>query len=92
MIAAIVVPLGSYSIFSTTDCLDDEDAAGFDGEAFEATALEAAVDFGRVGALFVTGRPAVRDDLRAVFADFDFDLLVTIWLSLGVNDSIMCCH
>jgi hypothetical protein len=33
--------------------------------------------------LLLTGRPAVRDDLRAVFADFDFDLLVTIWLSLG---------
>jgi hypothetical protein len=39
MIAAIVAPFGWYSIFSTTDCLDDEDAAGFDGAAFEATAL-----------------------------------------------------
>jgi len=26
------------------------------------------------------------------FADFDFDLLVAIWPSSGVNDSIMCCH
>jgi hypothetical protein len=78
MIAAIVVPFGSYSIFSTADCLDDEAAAGFDETAFEAAALVAAVGFGRVGALLLAGCFAERDDLRADFADFDFDLLVAI--------------
>ena len=29
----------------------------------------------------MAGRFTVRDDLRAVFADFDFDLLVAIWFS-----------
>src|ERR1700732_1640849 len=68
MIAAIVTPFGSYSIFSTADCLDDEDAGDFDVAAFEATAF-AAGGFGRAGALLLTGRFAVRDDLRAVLAD-----------------------
>jgi hypothetical protein len=93
MIAAIVVPLGSYSIFSTADCLDDEDAGDFDkAAAFEAAVLVAAVGFGRAGALLLTGRFTLRDDLRAVFANFDFDRLVAIGLSLGINDSIKCCH
>jgi hypothetical protein len=79
MIAAIVVPLGSYSIFSTADCLDDEDEGNFNEvAAFEAAVLVAAVGFGRAGALLLTGRFTLRDDLRAVFADFDFDLLVGI--------------
>jgi hypothetical protein len=80
MIAAIVAPFGSYSIFSTADCFDDEDAGDFDDAAFETTA---AVGFDRVGTLLLAGCFTVRDDLRAVFADFDFDLLVAIWLSLG---------
>src|SRR3984893_17062675 len=83
MIAAIVVPFGSYSIFSTADCFDDEDAGDFDDAVFEAAALVAAVGFDRVGTLLLAGRFTVRDDLRAVFANFDFDLLVAIWLSLG---------
>jgi hypothetical protein len=83
MIAAIVVPFGSYSIFSTADCLDDEDAGDFDDAAFEATALVAAVGFDRAGTLLLAVCFTVRDDLRAVFADFDFDLLVAIWLSFG---------
>ena len=91
MTAAIVVPFDSYSIFSTADCLDDEGAGDFDNAAFE-TALVAAVGFDRVGRLLLTGRFTVRDELRAVFADFDFDLLVGIWLSTGGNDSIMCWH
>src|SRR5580704_8689249 len=66
MIAAIVVPFGSYSIFSTIDCLDDEDACDFDGATFEA-ALVVAVSFGRAG-LLMAGRFTVRDDLRAVLA------------------------
>jgi hypothetical protein len=45
-----------------------------------------------VGTLLLTGRFTVRDDLRVVFADFDFDFLVAIWLSTGGNDSIMCWH
>ena len=92
MIAAIVVPFGSYSIFSTADCFDDEDAGDFDDAAFETAALVAAVGFDRVGTLLLAGCFTVRDDLRAVFADFDFDLLVAIWLSLGINDSITCWH
>src|SRR6202049_4816769 len=83
MIAAIVVPFGSYSIFSTADCFDDEDAGDFDDAAFETAALVAAVGFDRVGTLLLAGCFTVRDDLRAVFANFDFDLLVAIWLSLG---------
>jgi hypothetical protein len=92
MIAAIVVPFGSYSIFSTADCFDDEDAGDFDDAAFETAALVAAVGFDRIGTLLLAGCLTVRDDLRAVFADFDFDLLVAIWLSLGINDSIGCWH
>src|ERR1700737_4295802 len=92
MIAAIVVPFGSYSIVSTADCLDDEAAAGFDEAVFEEAALVAAAGFNRVGTALLAGRFAARDDLRLAFAVFDFDLLVAIWLSLGINDSIMCCH
>jgi hypothetical protein len=77
MIAAIVVPFGSYNIFSTTDCFDDEDAGDLDAAAFETAALVAAVGFDRV-TLLLAGRFSLRDDLRAVFADFDFDLLVAI--------------
>src|SRR6266851_8576670 len=83
MIAAIVVPFGSYSIFSTADCLDDEHAGDFADTAFVAAALVAAVGFDRAGTLLLAGRFTLRDDLRAVVADFDFDLLVAIWLSTG---------
>src|SRR5713226_9677056 len=89
MIAAIVVPLGSCSIFSTADCLDDEDGGDFDDAAFDATALVAAVGFDRAGTLLLAGCFTVRDDLRAVFADFDLDLPVAIWFSSGINDSVM---
>jgi hypothetical protein len=50
---------------------------------FEATALVEAAGFDRAGALLLTGRFVVRDDLRVVFTDFDFDLFVAIWLSTG---------
>src|ERR1700738_4337969 len=83
MIAAIVVPLGSCSIFSTADCLDDEAAAGFDEAVFEEAALVAAAGFNRVGTALLAGGFAARDDLRLAFAVFDFDLLVAIWLSFG---------
>src|ERR1700730_8601288 len=92
MIAAIVVPLGSCSIFSTADCLDDEEAGDFDDTAFEVVAVDEAGGFDRTAAPLLAERFAVRDDLRAVFAGFGFDLLMAIWLSLGINDSIMCCH
>jgi hypothetical protein len=82
MIAAIVVPLGSSSIFSTADCLDAEEAADFDDAAFEAAVLVAAVGFDRAGTLLLADPLTVRGDLRAVFADFGFDFLVAIWLSL----------
>jgi hypothetical protein len=45
--------------------------------------LVAAGDFDRVVTVLLTGRFFVRDDLRAVRADFDFDLFVAIWLSSG---------
>src|SRR6202158_3567576 len=70
MIAAIVVPFDSRSIFSTTDCFD-EDADDFDNAVFEWAALVAAEGFGPAGTVLLTGRFAVRDDLRAAFADFD---------------------
>src|SRR6266478_8592565 len=83
MIAAIVVPLGSRSIASTVSCLDDEDGGDFDDAACEAAALVAAVNLDRPGTVLLIERFVVRDDLRTVFADFDFDLLVAIWPSSG---------
>jgi len=82
MIAAIVVPLGWCSSFSTADCLD-EDAGDLNDAAVEAAAFDAAVGFIRAATLLLPVRFAVRDDLRMVFADFDFDLLVAIWPSSG---------
>jgi hypothetical protein len=82
MIAAIVAPFGSDSIFSTADCLED-DAGDFGEIAFEEVAVDEAVVFDRAGAPLLVGRFAVRDDLRVIFVGFDFDLLVAIWLSMG---------
>jgi hypothetical protein len=82
MIAAIVVPFGSCSIFSTTDCLDDEAGGDFDDAVFVAAVFEAVIGFGPAGRLPLAVRFAVREDLRAVFAGFDFDLLVAIWPSV----------
>src|ERR1700738_1803116 len=78
MIAAIVVPFGSYSIFSTADCLGDEDAGGLAHAVFEVAALVTAVSFDRAGTLLLAGCFTVRDDLRAFFAGLDFDLLMAI--------------
>jgi hypothetical protein len=80
MMAAIVVPLVSLSIFNTADCFDGEGGGDFD-EAVFGTALDAAVAFGFAGTLLLAERFAVRDDLSAVFADFAFVLLVAMWLS-----------
>ena len=90
MIAAIVVPFGSCSIFSTADCLEDEDPGDFDNAVFEAAEVFVAVGFGRSGTLLLARRFAVRDDLRAVFADFDFVFLVAIWRSLGGHATASC--
>ena len=65
MIAAIVVPLGWCSRFSTADCLDVEEAGDFDDAAFEVTAFDAAVGFGRAEILLLPVRFAARDDVRA---------------------------
>src|ERR1700694_1702253 len=81
MIAAIVVPLGWCSSFSTADCLDVEEAGDFDDAAFEATASDAARGFPRTRPLLLPVRFTARDDVRAAFADFDFDVLVAIWPS-----------
>jgi hypothetical protein len=56
--------------------LDDEDAGDFDKATFAAAAL--AADFDRAGTPLFPTRFAGREDLRAVVADFDFDLLVAI--------------
>ena len=60
--AAIVVPFGSYSIFRTADCLDDEDAGDFDEATFEAVAPVGAADFDRAGIPLLATRFAGRDD------------------------------
>src|SRR5258706_10346261 len=83
MIAAIVVPLGCCSSFSTADCLDVEEAGDFDDAAFEAAALAEALGFRQIVTLLLPARFTARDDLRTAFADFDFDLLVAIWPSSG---------
>jgi hypothetical protein len=82
MIAAIVVPFGWYNIFSTADCLDEEDAGDFDDVALEAAALVAAVGFDRTGMLLLAERIVVRDDLGVLLAGLAFGLTVAIWLSL----------
>src|SRR5436305_15344917 len=69
MIAAIVVPLGSCSIFRTVACFDEPRAAGFAVPAF------VGVGFDRVGALRLAMCFAPRDDFRDFFGAFDFDLL-----------------
>src|ERR1700738_5282058 len=91
MIAAIVVPLGSCSIFSTADFLDDEDAGDFDDAVLEAVAVGAA-GFDRAATLLFTARFIVRGDLRAVFAGLDLRLVVAIWLSVVRMTGIRRCH
>jgi hypothetical protein len=72
--------------------LEDDGAVAFGCAALEPLSFDKAVGFDRSGALLLAVRFAVRDDLRDVLADFDFDLLVAIWLSRCINDSIKCCH
>ena len=67
-------------------------AVAFGGAALDPLSLDKAAGFDRAGALLLAGRFPVRGDLREVFAGFDFDLLVAIWHSRCINDSIKCCH
>jgi hypothetical protein len=60
--------------------LEEDGAVAFDEAGFE-TALGACAGFDRAGTLLLAGRFAARGDLRDVFADFDFDLRVAMWLS-----------
>jgi hypothetical protein len=59
MIAAIVVPLGSCNIFSTADCLEDDEADAFDDTALETAVLEVTADFDRAGTLLLAERFAL---------------------------------
>jgi hypothetical protein len=73
--------------------LEDDGAFAFDGgAAFDPRVFDEATAFDRAEALPFFAGFAARDDLRGVFRDFDFDLLVTIWLSGCVSDSIKRCH
>jgi hypothetical protein len=79
MIAAIVVPLGSCSIFRTVACLDEPRAAGFAVPAF------VGAGFDRAGGVPLAVCFATRDDLRDFFAAFDFGLVAATWLSGSVK-------
>jgi hypothetical protein len=72
--------------------LEDDGAVTFGEAAFEPFTFDETAGFSRAGGLLLLDRFAVRDDLRDVFTDLDFGLLVAIWLSRSINDSIMCCH
>src|SRR5438270_13185321 len=75
MMAATVVPLGSPSIFSTADCLEDEPAGAPDDAGFAATL---GADFGRPGILLLLGCLTVGRALRAGFVALDFDFRMAI--------------
>jgi hypothetical protein len=83
MIAAMVVPFGSQSIFRTVDCLEEDGAVAFGDDTFGPLSFVEAAGFDRAGARLLADRFAGRDDLRDVFADFDFDLPLAIRLSSG---------
>src|SRR4051812_12866580 len=70
MMAATVVPLGSPSIFSTADCLEDEAGGAPDDAGFGATL---GADFGRPWILLFVGCLTVGRGLRAGFTALDFD-------------------
>ena len=84
MIAAIVVPLGWRSRPSTVPFFDEPVDAS--------AALEAAV---WAGGNALAGVPFFGvDRLARGVEDFDFGfaLRVAIWLSIDLNNSIVCCH
>src|SRR3954452_3597632 len=80
IMAARVVPLGSQSIFSTVDCLEDEAAGAPDDGAVGGAP---AATFDTTGTLLLVGGFTARRGLSAGFAAFDFDFRVAIWISLG---------
>ncbi len=77
MIAAMVVPLGRRSIASTVSCFEDR---AFDGSGDAGFGGSGAFDLVRAFgvAFLLIGRFLGRLDLRVVFADFGFDLVVAI--------------
>jgi hypothetical protein len=78
MTAAMVVPFAWRSIASTTSCFDGA-PADLAGACLGAANLDAAVD--RSAACLLAEDRTPRDGLVPRFADFDFALLVAIWLS-----------
>src|SRR5882757_3570091 len=89
MMAAIVVPFGCRSSPSTASCLDAPPVA-LSVACLDATALGGAAAFPIPGIL--VGDRLDRRRLAMLLEDFALGCLVAIWLSLGVSDSIMCCH
>jgi hypothetical protein len=88
MIAAMVVPFASLSIARTAACFE-EAAVGTFAAGFVTADFAAAAGDG----LDRTGRCFAEEAiLRTDLAGFDFDLVVAIWLSPCVDDSITCCH
>jgi hypothetical protein len=75
MIAAIVVPLGSCNILSTTDCLEVEDV-DLAVVTFTALVLAELVDFGTGVGLRLRAVGGFEFVRRTVLAVFDFDLAV----------------
>jgi hypothetical protein len=51
--------MGSCNIFSTADCLDDEEAGDFDDAALDTAALDVTAGFDRAGMLLLVGRFAL---------------------------------
>ena len=80
------------SIASTVACFDEAAFGSFDVADFDGAGFAELAPFDRTAPCFFAGRFAGEEVLRAVFAGFDFDLVAAIWLSLGINDSIKCCH
>jgi hypothetical protein len=72
--------------------LEEDDAVAFGDAAFAPLSFARAAGFDRAGALLFADRFAARPGLRDGFAGLDFDLLLAIWLSIYVSDSIECCH
>jgi hypothetical protein len=79
MIAAMVVPLGRRSIASTVSCFEDRVFDGSGGAGFGVSGVFDLVGaFEVAGAHLLVGRFLGRLNLRVVFTDFGFDLVVAI--------------
>jgi hypothetical protein len=75
---------------STFSCFEGDEVGGFGEVASGAAAFVAVVDFELGAATLLAGRFALREIFRLGFERLD--LAVGIWLSFGINDSIMCWH